>query len=255
MRRRRDVAAATAPTVVAARDAGGTRPAALPIAALWVAALCIAVAALGAGGTPTQSTDGVTRAGATPVDSTAAATRATDVAPWHRVATAHFVLIGDVPARTLRALAVDLEALESLLASLNPDQSIGAPRAQVVLFADHQTFLRYAPRTTADEPAPVSGFFLSHPHGDFVVVSAAAESSVRRVLYHEVLHRFVRHHLPEAPLWLNEGLAEFYSTLEVGRGEAWIGAPVVEHVVHLQRGPRRPLAELLAIATDLDDSA
>ena len=102
----------------------------------------------------------------------------------------------------------------------------------------------------ADEPAPVSGFFLSHPHGDFVVVSAAAEESVRRVLYHEVLHRFVRHHLPEAPLWLNEGLAEFYSTLEVGRGEAWIGAPVVEHVVHLQRGPRRPLAELLAIATD-----
>src|SRR6185503_3054 len=112
------------------------------------------------------------------------------------------------------------------------------------------TFARYAPLTAGERPAPVSGFFLSHPHGDFVVVSAAAEPEVRRVLYHEVLHHFVRHHLPEAPLWLNEGLAEFYSTLEVDHGEAWIGRQVVDHVVRLQRGPRRPLADLLAIATD-----
>ena len=173
-----------------------------------------------------------------------------DAAPWHRVTTPHFALFGDVPARTLRGLAVDLEALEVLLGALNPDQSVLSPRAQVIVFASDQTFARYAPLTAGQRPAPVSGFFLSHPHGDFVVVSAAAEPEVRRVLYHEVLHRFVRHHLPEAPLWLNEGLAEFYSTLEVENGEAWIGRQVVDHVVRLQRGPRRPLADLLAIATD-----
>ena len=45
-----------------------------------------------------------------------------DAAPWHRITTPHFALFGDVPARTLRGLAVDLEALESLLGALNPDQ-------------------------------------------------------------------------------------------------------------------------------------
>jgi Tfp pilus assembly protein PilF len=180
----------------------------------------------------------------------AADTGELDAAPWHRITTPHFALFGDVPARTLRGLAVDLEALESLLGALNPDQSVLSPRAQVIVFASDATFARYAPLTAGERPAPVSGFFLSHPHGDFVVVSAAAEREVRRVLYHEVLHRFVRHHLPEAPLWLNEGLAEFYSTLEVQRGEAWVGRQVVDHVVRLQRGPRRPLADLLAVTTD-----
>jgi Tfp pilus assembly protein PilF len=184
------------------------------------------------------------------LDSKPADTDTVDAAPWHRVTTPHFLLVGDVPARTLRGLAVDLEALESLLGALNPDQSVLSPRAQVIVFANQATFARYAPLVAGDRPAPVSGFFLSHPHGDFVVVSAAAEPDVHRVLYHEVLHRFVRHHLPEAPLWLNEGLAEFYSTLEVESGEAWVGRQVVDHVVRLQRGPRRPLGELLEISAD-----
>jgi tetratricopeptide (TPR) repeat protein len=170
-----------------------------------------------------------------------------DAAGWHRVDTQHFVLLGDVPAPTLRALASDLEALESLLATLNPNDSTPAPaRAAVMVFASEEEFSRYAPFDTAGEPAAVSGFFLRHPHGDYVAVSAGGRD-VRPVLYHEVLHRFVCHHLPEAPLWLNEGLAEFYSTLEVSRGEAWLGRPVVEHVVRLQRDARRPLSELVAI--------
>jgi tetratricopeptide (TPR) repeat protein len=183
------------------------------------------------------------------LDSKPASSEAIDAAPWHRVTTPHFLLIGDVPARTLRGLAVDLEALESLLGALNPDQSVLSPPAQVIVFAEQAAFARHAPLVAGARPAPVSGFFLSHPHGDFVVVSAAAERDVHRVLYHEVLHRFVRHHLPEAPLWLNEGLAEFYSTLEVTHGEAWLGRQVVDHVVRLQRGERRPLAELLEIAS------
>jgi tetratricopeptide (TPR) repeat protein len=181
------------------------------------------------------------------LDTRPADTGEIDAAPWHRVDTAHYALIGDVPARTLRGLAGDLEVLQALLEGLNPGEWLRSPRAQVIVFAGETTFARHAPLTAGDRPAPVSGFFLSHPHGDFVVVSAAAEPDVHRVLYHEALHRFVRHHLPEAPLWLNEGLAEFYSTLEVAPGEAWVGRQVIEHVVRLQRGQRRPLAELLEV--------
>jgi Tfp pilus assembly protein PilF len=185
--------------------------------------------------------------------STTAASEEIDPAAWHRVITTHYDLLGELPARTLRGLAVDLEALESLLGALNPDQSILSPRAQVIVFASEAGFARHAPLTAEERPAPVSGFFLSHPHGDFVVVSAAAEPDVRRVLHHEVLHRFVRHHLPEAPLWLNEGLAELYSTLEVDDGTAWLGRQVIEHVVRLQREPRRPLADLLAVVAEGHD--
>jgi Tfp pilus assembly protein PilF len=130
-----------------------------------------------------------------------------------------------------------------------------SPRAQVIVFASSETFKGYAPFDADGKPAPVSGFFLGHPHGDFIVVDAGADD-VRRVLYHEAIHRFLQHHLPEAPLWLNEGLAEFYSTIELGRGEAWIGRQVVEHVVRLEHQQRRPLGDLLATAdADRDEAA
>ncbi|HVR30964.1 MAG TPA: DUF1570 domain-containing protein [Thermoanaerobaculia bacterium] len=170
-----------------------------------------------------------------------------DPASWRRVATEHFVLLGDVPLPTLRELAIDLEALESLLAGLNPDQAPPPLQADVFVFSSEETFSRYAPRSSDGGPVAVSGFFLTHPHGDFIAVGGAVSRDARRVLYHEALHRFVHHHLPQAPLWLNEGLAEFYSTLEVGRDVAWVGRPVPEHLARLDREGRRPLEELLAV--------
>jgi len=170
-----------------------------------------------------------------------------EAAAWHRVATPSFEILGDTPARTLRELAIDLEALESLLAGLNPAETPPPLRAKVFVFSSEAAFSRHAPRSAGGAAAAVSGFFLSHPHGDFIAAAAASSRDARRVLYHEVLHRFVRHHLPHAPLWLNEGLAEFYSTLEVGRGEAWVGHPVAAHLARLRRERRRPFQELQAI--------
>jgi tetratricopeptide (TPR) repeat protein len=175
---------------------------------------------------------------------------AIDATAWHRVTTPHFVLLGDLPQPALRALASDLEALESLLAGLNPADLPPPPPAKLLIFATDAAFADHAPHAADGTPAPVSGFFMGHPHGDFIVASGAQPQELRSVLYHEALHRYLRHHLPQAPLWLNEGLAEFYSTLEVGRGEALVGRPVAAHLARLRRESRRPLDALLRAGAD-----
>ncbi|MES1187979.1 MAG: hypothetical protein ABUL60_29445 [Myxococcales bacterium] len=43
---------------------------------------------------------------------------------------------------------------------------------------------------------------------------------------HELTHRFVAFHFPNAPVWLNEGLASFWQTLEVRGGVAYFGGEV-----------------------------
>ena len=54
------------------------------------------------------------------------------------------------------------------------------------------------------------------------------------------------------PLWLNEGLAEFYSTFElVGDREALLGRPVPGHLEQLNQRTLLPLEELLNVKARL----
>jgi tetratricopeptide (TPR) repeat protein len=45
----------------------------------------------------------------------------------------------------------------------------------------------------------------------------------RQIFTHELSHRFIRQRYPQVPVWLNEGLAEYYSTLRVEPGGAVVG--------------------------------
>ena len=52
------------------------------------------------------------------------------------------------------------------------------------------------------------------------------------------------------PLWLNEGLAELYSTFESEDGKVAIGKPIERHVYWLRDQPLIPLRELFAVDVD-----
>jgi hypothetical protein len=43
------------------------------------------------------------------------------------------------------------------------------------------------------------------------------------ILQHELVHRFVAHHIPELPVWLNKGLAEYYSSAVIEANKIEIG--------------------------------
>jgi hypothetical protein len=47
--------------------------------------------------------------------------------------------------------------------------------------------------------------------------------SEREVVVHELCHRFITFYYPQAPHWLNEGLAEYYSTLALEPGQVAFG--------------------------------
>jgi len=61
----------------------------------------------------------------------------------------------------------------------------------------------------------------------------------------------MRHNDPYWPLWLKEGMAEIYGTLEVtGPHNLRIGKPLPEHLSLLSRAPLLPLPELFAVDHD-----
>ena len=69
-------------------------------------------------------------------------------------------------------------------------------------------------------------------------------------IFHEYTHLLSRHNDDIWPLWLQEGMAEVYSTFQAtGRGVR-IGLPIEHHLRLLTNAPFMPLKELLAVKHD-----
>src|SRR5262249_12431901 len=77
-------------------------------------------------------------------------------------------------------------------------------RVEVVVFRNPDDF-----RTFSDYSS-WEAFQRESAGKQFVVTHTPVPLSL---MGHEIMHRLIRHYLWRAPLWLNEGLAEFYSNL------------------------------------------
>src|SRR5262249_26388543 len=58
------------------------------------------------------------------------------------------------------------------------------------------------------------------------VLQARLEDETRATFQHELTHHFMRQSLSHLPIWLNEGMAEFYSTLRADEGKVFVGSPL-----------------------------
>lgn len=132
---------------------------------------------------------------------------------WYEARTAHFRVRTDAGASEAERWAQDYERYYAVLANVafpSADQPSGW--AEVVLFANEDEYKEVAPEHSA-------GFFRigGPPHAPHaqLVLEAKEGADVGPTLVHELVHRFVRHHFSGVPTWVNEGLAEFYETLEI----------------------------------------
>ena len=81
----------------------------------------------------------------------------------------------------------------------------GKPTRLIVFSSDKQ-FAPYRPNEVA------AAFYLAGPDRDFIVMKSLDDESYP-IVVHEYAHLIFRHSGARYPIWLNEGLAEFFSTL------------------------------------------
>ena len=169
--------------------------------------------------------------------------------PWIRADTRNFTVFSNADVEVVSALSADLELLHSVLENLNRGRTRVPPiPTYVFIFRDEESFRPYKLRV-GGQPAPISGYFLLHPHANFVAIDGSRGELSRSVVYHEYIHYFVRNNLPHVPLWFNEGLAEFYSTLVKSGDEIFIGKEVKRHVAWLRANDLIPIDRFLATET------
>jgi hypothetical protein len=169
-------------------------------------------------------------------------------AAWHRVDTPNFVVVGDVGTRDLRDTAIKLEGFREGLRRLFPGVQTTAPVPTVVIvFPNNDAFTPFKP-TYQGKPREVAGYAAPGLEMNFIAMISASTVS-DRVIFHELTHLVIGNAMAGVPLWLNEGLAEFYSTFTLMNGgkRAQIGLPIPEHLHTLNGSIPQSLPTLLTV--------
>ncbi len=167
--------------------------------------------------------------------------------PWTELRTADFTIYSNAGEHKAREIGEDLERLRDALAQLSPGLVLSSPvPTSIFVFKDASSFQPYA-RSYNSKVVDKGGYFLGRQLGNYVAVNADQHGQERELVYHEYIHYLLRNNVATLPLWLHEGLAEYYSTIEVGKGEARVGLPPAQHVQWLRQHALIPLATIFAV--------
>jgi tetratricopeptide (TPR) repeat protein len=170
---------------------------------------------------------------------------------WTRIDALDFIIFTKGGDKQASRLARDLTAFRKVLqpaaaaaTALVPDTTV------VIVFDDAASFAPYH-RDRQGTPDNSAGRFIATPLANFVVIDASADK-IQRTILHEYVHYLLRDVHP--PLFLNEGLAEYFSTMRVHDSTVEVGLPIEDHVkLLLQVSPTRlqlPLDKLLQVRVD-----
>jgi hypothetical protein len=173
-------------------------------------------------------------------------------AQWRRLDSPNFIVIGEVGAGELRDIAVKFEGFrETLGRVLNERVTSTAVPTLVIVFRGDGTFNPYKPRYQGKR-MEVAGLFVARRDINYIAMVADNDDQRLRVVFHEYAHLLVSNTGQRVPVWLNEGLAEYYSTFELQRGgrEAIIGRIIESHLQDLNATTLLKLPELLNTTHD-----
>jgi tetratricopeptide (TPR) repeat protein len=168
---------------------------------------------------------------------------------WTEVRSPHFVVLTDAGEKQGRHTAAQLERMRAMFKLLLPHGS-GDASLPITVFA-----LRNRAGFTALEPAAylakgstlLDGFFLPTADRNYILLLLDTnQEHAYAVVYHEYTH-FVLRKAESLPLWLNEGLAEFYQNTDILEKSVNLGQPSTDDILYLRENRLLPLATLFAV--------
>ena len=173
---------------------------------------------------------------------------------WASVQSKNFLLVGNASERDIRKVAARLEQFrEAFVRLLSVEHFDSSVPMTVMVFKTDESYRPFEPLYQG-QPAGVAGFFQSSQDVDYITFSVDPKHvrNADALAYHEYVHLLVRNSFRNAPLWFNEGLAEYYSTFELSDGNkrVTLGLPISRRVQTLRERELLPVEMLLGIDAD-----
>ncbi len=169
---------------------------------------------------------------------------------WVEVRSPNFTVISSASVKEASNVARQFEQIREAIRRVLPGMSLDPGQPILILAVRDQNELRQLiPEYWEDrERARPAGMFLRAPERHFVALRLnVGGDRPFQTIYHEYLHLLVSLNFPDAPLWVNEGLAEFYASTTFGEDDVVFGLPSGPHVSYLRQAALLPLDTLLRI--------
>jgi tetratricopeptide (TPR) repeat protein len=169
---------------------------------------------------------------------------------WLQVSSEHLTTFCDGNEKQARRVADQFERMRSVFQTVFPDMKID-PGAPIVVIAvkNAKDFRALEPEAyLAKGQLELSGLFLRAPDKNYILLrmDAGGEHPYATV-YHEYTHLLLSKADDWFPLWLNEGLAEFYENTDISGKDTILGQASSNNILWLRQNALLPLATLLEV--------
>ena len=168
---------------------------------------------------------------------------------WTKVEMTNFKLVGSASEKELRNVGNKLEQFRQTLSLIMPKAKLESSVPTIVYvfdsYDDFQSYFQYA-----KNERKIAGIFISTAEANYINLSIEKRNyDVFDVIFHEYFHYVLRQTLVRVPLWLHEGMAEYYSTFDIDESgtKTKIGIPVARRIAELRNRNFMPLDKLFAV--------
>lgn len=169
---------------------------------------------------------------------------------WVEVKSPHFTVVTNSNEKQGRRIADQFERMRSVFHVAFPKMPID-PGAPIIVLAakDEKDFRALEPEAYLSKGSlQLAGLFQRGPDKNYVLMRVGAEGDhPYAVVYHEYTHLLMSKAAEWMPLWMNEGLAEFYQNTDISEKYASIGQASGVNLALLKQSRLLPLTTLFTV--------
>ncbi|MFQ5926456.1 MAG: DUF1570 domain-containing protein [Terriglobia bacterium] len=166
---------------------------------------------------------------------------------WIEGHSSHFHVISNAKPKKVQKVTQKLEEFRHLFSSMFPGLRLDPPVPTTVLFFKNDKSMRpYKPLTPKGKPKRLAGFFQPGPERMYLAVNLGTRNA-QRTTFHEYVHLMLQLNFERLPLWLDEGLAEFYERTDLHGAKFTLGYPQVNYWSVLRNSKLIPLDVLVKV--------
>jgi len=168
---------------------------------------------------------------------------------WIQVSSDTYIVKSSAGEERAKRVLKELEGFHQLVGTTLVFRNTQLPELpiEVLLIGDEPTMKELEPEYNGRKVS-VAGYFQAGPDRDFIVLSGRVfPETLTSVVYHELTHYFIARGLRSRPTWLNEGLAEYFSTAEIRDDEISLGAVSLDRLQLLKTTPSLSMKDFFAV--------
>jgi tetratricopeptide (TPR) repeat protein len=168
---------------------------------------------------------------------------------WIEVRSPHFIIVSNAGEKQARETAIHLEQIRTFFRQVITVAQ-NAPSPTIIVFAvkDENSLRDLLPEYWAKGRGHPAGIFLGGFYQFYAAVELDAPSNNPYLpIYHEYYHSLTVPYLPNLPVWIAEGFAEFFGNSEIDDKKAYAGQPDPGLIQVLQENRMIPLNVLFNV--------